>query len=84
MGNNLPKYTINEIENHTSKEDLWIIYDNYVYDITKIVNKHPGGEKLLLKFAGKDVTQDFKIMKHDKNKHIIKLMKKLIIGKVIN
>ena len=32
---------LNEIFDHNTKEDLWLLIDNKVYDVTNF--KHPGG-----------------------------------------
>lgn len=48
-----------EVSQHNSSSDAWIIIDEKVYDITKFARLHPGGEKLLLDYAGKDCTTVF-------------------------
>lgn len=32
-----------EVEKHNSQDDLWIVVDGTVYDITEFAPKHPGG-----------------------------------------
>lgn len=58
------KYTIEEVSLHTTKEDVWIIIDENVYDITDFIKEHPGGKDILLSFGGNDVTDMF----HDLHK----------------
>jgi len=41
---------------HDKINDCWIIIDNKVLDITKFIKNHPGGSKIILDVAGKDVT----------------------------
>lgn len=38
-------YTPSEIEQHNRIDDIWIIIDNGVYDLTNFVSEHPGGGK---------------------------------------
>lgn len=60
-----PKYIrLDEVEKHTTEEDLWFVKDHKVYDITKFVDQHPGGADTLLGVAGKDGTSDFDAVGH--------------------
>ena len=49
-------YTREEVSKNNSEQKAWIIIDSAVYDITKFAAMHPGGELLLLEYAGKDAT----------------------------
>ena len=45
------KFTdLNEIFEHNTKDSLWLLIDNKVYDVTNF--KHPGGKQILLQNAG--------------------------------
>ncbi|KAJ7125170.1 glyoxylate dehydrogenase [Mycena epipterygia] len=44
------------IAQHASRESCWIIVHNKVYDITDFLDEHPGGSKIILRYAGKDAT----------------------------
>jgi len=51
------QYTMTEVERHNTIEDgLWIAVEGKVYDVTKFVDKHPGGELPILGLSGKDAT----------------------------
>jgi L-lactate dehydrogenase (cytochrome) len=45
-----------EVQKHTSKDSCWVIIEGQVYDVTSFLSKHPGGAKVILKNAGRDVT----------------------------
>jgi len=68
--NPLKQFTMKEVAAHSSREDLWIIVDGRAYDITRFVDKHPGGWLPLINMAGKDCTDVFanyhaaKVYKH--------------------
>jgi cytochrome b involved in lipid metabolism len=49
-----------EVATHKSVENgLWIIIDNEVYDVTKFIDEHPGGPKILKRVGGKDASKQF-------------------------
>ena len=60
----LPSYTLQEICAHNKPDDLWIVYDNRVLDVTKWLSNHPGGEQTLLRFGGMDATDELRAF-HD-------------------
>ncbi|EEB92776.1 hypothetical protein MPER_08668, partial [Moniliophthora perniciosa FA553] len=45
-----------EVAQHNSRESCWIIVHGKVYDVTEFLDDHPGGSKIILKYAGKDAT----------------------------
>jgi cytochrome b involved in lipid metabolism len=52
MSNNSKTYTKEEVAVHNKSDDCWMIYRNKVYDITKFLSEHPGGEEVLLDVGG--------------------------------
>jgi len=44
------------VAQHASRESCWIIVHNKVYDITDFLDEHPGGSRIILRYAGKDAT----------------------------
>ncbi|KAG0461076.1 hypothetical protein HPP92_021373 [Vanilla planifolia] len=38
-------YTLSEVKNHSSREDCWLIINGKVYDVTKFLEDHPGGDE---------------------------------------
>ncbi|KAI0079838.1 hypothetical protein K474DRAFT_1658665 [Panus rudis PR-1116 ss-1] len=48
-----------EVAKHNSRESCWIIVHGYVYDVTDFLDEHPGGSKIILKYAGKDATAEY-------------------------
>ncbi|CAM1501106.1 Fc.00g102680.m01.CDS01 [Cosmosporella sp. VM-42] len=53
-------YTTADVGKHKDEENgYWIIVENDVYDVTKFLDEHPGGAKILKRFAGKNATKAF-------------------------
>ncbi|EFQ29077.1 cytochrome b5-like Heme/Steroid binding domain-containing protein [Colletotrichum caudatum] len=73
-------FTTQEVAQHKTEKDMWIIVENGVYDITAFQSEHPGGEKILKRFAGKDATKVF--WKYHNEKVLEKYGGKLKIGTV--
>jgi len=49
-------YTMAQVAEHCTREDLWIVVDGLVYDVTRYLDRHPGGWLPLVNMAGKDCT----------------------------
>jgi hypothetical protein len=50
-----------EVEKHNTPDDLWVIIDAEVYDLSRFKAMHPGGLSVLLdpEIAGQDATEAF-------------------------
>lgn len=57
-------FTREEVGEHRSLTDAWVVYEEGVYNITSWIPIHPGGEKVLFDRLGRDVTVDFKKIQH--------------------
>lgn len=52
-------FTREEVARHAAEDDLWIIIDSAVYDMSRFIDLHPGGVFPILELAGKDATDAF-------------------------
>ncbi|XP_023554801.1 cytochrome b5-like isoform X2 [Cucurbita pepo subsp. pepo] len=52
-------FTLAEVASHDNRNDCWLIIEDKVYDVTKFLEDHPGGDEVLLSSTGKDATNDF-------------------------
>jgi len=53
-------FTAQEVGQHNKSGDAWFVIDNKVYDLSKFQELHPGGRKVLVDNAGKEVTRQYK------------------------
>lgn len=72
-------FTIDQVSKHNNENDLWIIINDGVYDVTKFISLHPGGKFALLHVAGKDCTRDFYELHRD---DVLKKYKRFRIGSI--
>ncbi|KIK06860.1 hypothetical protein K443DRAFT_129445 [Laccaria amethystina LaAM-08-1] len=52
----MPTWTLEQVAKHNTHDSCWVIIENNVYDVTEFLSEHPGGAKIILKYAGKDAT----------------------------
>jgi len=57
-------FAMDEVAKHNKKDDIWVVVDGQVLDVTKFLPDHPGGEKAILLYAGRDATEEFNML-HD-------------------
>ena len=57
-------FTMNQVSLHKRREDCWFVIGGKVYDVTKFLEEHPGGEEVLIEVSGRDATQDFEDVGH--------------------
>ncbi|GAA5998683.1 uncharacterized protein JCM10292_007157 [Rhodotorula paludigena] len=55
----LKQFSKEDVAKHNKEDDLWIIVDSAVYDLSKFVDLHPGGSHVLAQVAGQDATEAF-------------------------
>mmetsp|Transcript_15575 Transcript_15575/g.24217 ORF Transcript_15575/g.24217 Transcript_15575/m.24217 type:complete len:123 (-) Transcript_15575:249-617(-) len=58
------KFTLADVATHKTKDDCWITVHGKVYDVTKYLSEHPGGEEIILESAGTDATTNFEDIGH--------------------
>ncbi|KAH8671029.1 cytochrome b5-like heme/steroid binding domain-containing protein [Xylariales sp. PMI_506] len=74
-------FTKSQVAEYKSEDKgLYIIVDDGVYDVTKFIDEHPGGSKILKRVAGKDATKQF--WKYHNKSALEKYGAKLKVGTV--
>ncbi|KAH7517536.1 hypothetical protein FEM48_Zijuj09G0075400 [Ziziphus jujuba var. spinosa] len=64
MGGERKVYSLAQVSEHNSRENCWLVIEGKVFDVTKFLEDHPGGDEVLLSATGKDATDDFEDVGH--------------------
>ncbi|KAK4111291.1 cytochrome b5 [Canariomyces notabilis] len=70
--------TYQDVAEHNTKKDLYVVIHDKVYDVSKFVDEHPGGEEVLLDVAGQDATEAFEDVGHSDEAR--ETLEQLLIG----
>uniref|UniRef100_A0A665UAP5 acyl-CoA (8-3)-desaturase n=1 Tax=Echeneis naucrates TaxID=173247 RepID=A0A665UAP5_ECHNA len=74
-------YTWEEVQQHSSRTDQWLVIDRKVYNITQWAKRHPGGLRVIGHYAGEDATEAFAAF-HPDPTFVQKFLKPLLIGEL--
>ncbi|XP_048334241.1 cytochrome b5 [Ziziphus jujuba] len=80
MGGEGKVFTLAEVSVHNTPQDCWLIINEKVYDVTKFLEDHPGGDEVLLSATGKDATDDFEDVGHSDSAR--DMMKEYYVGEI--
>ncbi|KAH0619732.1 hypothetical protein JD844_000676 [Phrynosoma platyrhinos] len=75
-----PFFTLAEVAKRSTKEETWLVIRGRVYDVTRFLDEHPGGEEVLLEQAGRDATESFDDVGHSMDAK--EMLKQYLIGEV--
>ena len=76
----IPSFTLEEVEQHNSKDSAWIVVKDRVYDCTPFLKAHPGGAESILIMAGQEATEDFEAVH---SKKAWKMLEEYFIGVIV-
>ncbi|PSS03440.1 cytochrome b5 [Coniella lustricola] len=74
------EYTYQDVAEHNTKKDLFMVIHDKVYDCAKFVDEHPGGEEVLLDVAGQDATEAFEDVGHSDEAR--ETLEQLLVGEL--
>ncbi|XP_054161130.1 cytochrome b5-like, partial [Oppia nitens] len=59
-------FTLDEVVNHETDNpgSVWLLIHDQVYDVSKFIQEHPGGEEVLLEQLGRDASEPFEDSGH--------------------
>jgi cytochrome b involved in lipid metabolism len=56
--------TLDELRAHKTKDSFYVLLHNKVYNVTKFIDEHPGGDEVILAEGGQDATEAFEDVGH--------------------
>jgi cytochrome b involved in lipid metabolism len=71
-------FTFQDVAEHNTKNDMFVVIHDKVYDCTKFLDEHPGGEEVMLDVAGQDSTEAFEDVGHSDEAR--EVLEKLYVG----
>lgn len=76
-------FTREDLVNHNNTSSCWISRNGKVYDVTGFLQDHPGGDDLILNYAGKDVGEIMKDSdEHDHSDSAYEMLEEYCIGRL--
>nr|XP_004661712.1 cytochrome b5 type B [Jaculus jaculus] len=73
-------YRLAEVAKRNTSKEVWMVIHGRVYDVTRFLNEHPGGEEVLLEQAGVDASESFEDVGHSYDAR--EMLKEYYIGDV--
>ncbi|KAM4062952.1 cytochrome b5-like heme/steroid binding domain-containing protein [Hirsutella rhossiliensis] len=58
------EFTYQDVAEHNTKKDIFLVIHDKVYDCAKFIDEHPGGEEVMLDVAGQDASEAFEDVGH--------------------
>ncbi|KAK6333332.1 hypothetical protein TWF718_011147 [Orbilia javanica] len=78
MATETKEYTYSDVAAHDTKESMYVVIDEKVYDVSAFVDEHPGGEEVMMDVAGQDGTEAFEDVGHSDEAR--EILSKYLIG----
>jgi len=78
-------FTAEDVESHRSPQSCWVTLGRNVYDVTSFLSDHPGGDDLVLNYAGKDIRDIMQdSVQHIHSESAYDILKDLQVGLIGN
>lgn len=83
MSKRIRIFTAEDVERHSTASDCWVTRNGKVYDVSAFLPDHPGGDDLIVNFAGKDIGAIMKdATEHDHSDSAYDMLDEYCIGRV--
>ncbi|XP_074534371.1 fatty acid 2-hydroxylase [Halichoeres trimaculatus] len=71
-----------EVARHCTKDSCWVLQGTRVYDVTAFLRMHPGGEALILRRSGKDISPELEGPPHRHSDNARRWLEQYYIGEL--
>ncbi|TRY87983.1 hypothetical protein DNTS_007014 [Danionella cerebrum] len=71
-----------EVAKHCTKDSCWVLLGTRVYDVTAFLRMHPGGEALILRRSGRDISREIEGPPHRHSENARRWMEQYYIGEL--
>jgi 4-hydroxysphinganine ceramide fatty acyl 2-hydroxylase len=76
-------YTADDVSCHCSPSSCWVSRKGKVYDVTSFLIDHPGGDDVILAYAGKDIEAVMRDPEeHEHSESAYDMMDEYVIGRL--
>ncbi|KAF9564482.1 oxidoreductase [Agrocybe pediades] len=76
-------YTAEDVATHNQASSCWVSHAGKVYDVSNFLNDHPGGDDLILQYAGKNVEEIMKDkLEHEHSDSAYSMLDEYVIGRL--
>ncbi|KAM6972930.1 fatty acid 2-hydroxylase [Aplochiton taeniatus] len=75
-------YSEKEVARHCTKDSCWVLLGTRVYDVTGFIRMHPGGEGLILRRSGGDISAEMEGPPHRHSENARRWMEQYYIGEI--
>lgn len=83
MSKRIRIYTADDVAIHKTSSDCWVSRGGKVYDVSAFLPDHPGGDDLILKYAGQCVETVMKDSEeHDHSDSAYEMLEEYVVGRL--
>ena len=83
MSKRIRIFTEEDVAKHSNTVSCWVTRDGKVYDVTTFLADHPGGDDLILNWAGKDIGAVMKDpVEHEHSDSAYDMLEEFVIGRL--
>ncbi|KAF8526514.1 hypothetical protein BU17DRAFT_40326 [Hysterangium stoloniferum] len=75
-------YTLEDVLTHKQSGDCWVVRNGKVYNISAFLPDHPGGDDVILEWAGKDIGDVMKDGEHSHSDSAFEMMAEYLVGRI--